>query len=332
MPSSSEASAAWRVFLCNWVVIGLLAAGLIVAALALGFSFKPASLVLAFAVAAAYLALAFYNIRRNGGTCSTIFFILGSTGQVLLIPILMTPMTYIAASANLPLQDAALAAWDRWLGLDWQAYYDYVSRHSWMVYGAFLSYAMIGWPVFGIPIVLGVTHRYRRMQEFTLAFAIALIVTTAITALVPAAAIYDEQFFANPGAPFTSTAFLDHLRDFPRVRDGSLRVLDMANLTGIVTFPSFHAATAVIYLWALWAVWWIRPVAVLANIGMLLATPYIGGHYFVDVFAGIAIAIAAIAAARLVSARLARPAPQPAATLVSGVLVSPTAPRSVSPA
>jgi len=329
MPGS-EATAAWRIFLCNWVVIGLIAAALLVAALMLGFSFKPTSLLLAFAVAAAYLAAAFHNIRRNSGAYSTIFFILGSTGQVLLIPVLMTPLTYIAASANLPLQDAALAAWDRWLGLDWPAYYAYITERPSLVYGAFLSYAMIGWPVFGIPIVLGVAQHYRRMQEFTLAFAIALIFTTAITALVPAVGIYDEHFFARPDAPFQSTAFLDHLRDFPRLRDGSLRMLDMAKLTGIVTFPSFHAATAMIYLWALWAVWWIRPLAVFANIGMLLATPYIGGHYFVDVFAGIAIAMTAIAAARLISTPLIRDAPQAAATLMPGGAISAATPRSVS--
>jgi membrane-associated phospholipid phosphatase len=269
-------------------------------------------------------------MRRNGGAFTTIFFILGSTGQVLLIPVLMTPLTYIAASANLPLQDAALAAWDRWLGLDWHAYYAYVTEHRAIVYCAFLSYAMIGWPVFGIPIVLGIAQHYRRMQQFTLAFAIALIITTAITALVPAVGIYDEQFFARPDAPFQSTPFLDHLRDFPRLRDGSLRVLDMANLTGVVTFPSFHAATAVIYLWALWAVWWMRPLAIIANIGMLLATPYIGGHYFVDVFAGIGIAATAIAAAGLIATRLTRQTPQAAGSLAPNRAISPATPRSVS--
>jgi membrane-associated phospholipid phosphatase len=140
-----------------------------------------------------------------------------------------------------------------------------------------------------------------------LAFAIALVVTTAISALVPAVGLYDAKHFANPNLPFTSEAFLEHLRDFPAVRDGSLRTMDLVNLTGIVTFPSFHAASAVIFLWALWAVWWMRPIAIAANIGMLLATPYIGGHYFIDVFAGIAIAIVSIGAARAASRWLTRP-------------------------
>ena len=85
-------------------------------------------------------------------------------------------------------------------------------------------------------------------------------------------------------------------------------------LTGIVTFPSFHAATAALYLWAFWPVRWFRPVAVVANVGMLLATPLGGGHYFIDVFAGIAVAAAAIIAAQWIAGLLTRPAPQPVAT------------------
>jgi membrane-associated phospholipid phosphatase len=41
------------------------------------------------------------------------------------------------------------------------------------------------------------------------------------------------------------------------------------------------------------------------NVVMLVATPVIGAHYFVDVFGGIAVAVAAIMVAHAVSAQLA---------------------------
>ena len=88
------------------------------------------------------------------------------------------------------------------------------------------------------------------------------------------------------------------------VRDGILRELDLLNLAGIVTFPSFHACSAVLYAWALWPVWWMRPIALLANGAMLASTPVDGGHYFIDLFAGIAVAVVAIAAARAVTRRI----------------------------
>lgn len=311
--SHTEESAGWRLYRCNWmmliIMVSMLAAGMALTR----FSLKPAGAALPLGIAVAYLAVAYYKASRLRGGDPKIVFILASTGQILLIPLLMTPMTYIAASADLPLRDASLAALDRALALDWPAYFAVMSKYHIVVVGSVLGYSMIGWPLFGVPLVLGLTRRYRRLQEFTLAFALALIVTTAISALMPAIGIYDAHAFTRSDAVFSSEAYLDHLRDFPHVRDGTLRVLDLINLTGIVTFPSFHAAAAIIYLWAFWAVWWMRPIALLANGGMLLATPFIGGHYFVDVFAGMAVAAAAILAARQIADWLTRPAKSNAA-------------------
>jgi membrane-associated phospholipid phosphatase len=67
-----------------------------------------------------------------------------------------------------------------------------------------------------------------------------------------------------------------------------------ANGGGIVTFPSMHAAIAVIYIYCarhrLWALLVLAPW----NLMMLASTPTVGGHYLVDVIAGIAIALASI--------------------------------------
>lgn len=60
-----------------------------------------------------------------------------------------------------------------------------------------------------------------------------------------------------------------------------------------------------LYAWAFWPVWWMRPFALLANGAMLVSTPVDGGHYFIDLFAGIAVAVVAIVAARAVSRRIA---------------------------
>jgi len=49
----------------------------------------------------------------------------------------------------------------------------------------------------------------------------------------------------------------------------------------------------------------LRPAALIVYIGMLLATPLMGGHYFVDVIAGIVLAVLAIAAAKRLSPSIA---------------------------
>jgi membrane-associated phospholipid phosphatase len=73
------------------------------------------------------------------------------------------------------------------------------------------------------------------------------------------------------------------------LRAGTLRALDMTQLMGIVTFPSYHAALALIFVRA------FRDVPGLAIAGALwatltiVATPVFGGHYLVDVLAGLAL-------------------------------------------
>jgi membrane-associated phospholipid phosphatase len=73
---------------------------------------------------------------------------------------------------------------------------------------------------------------------------------------------------------------------------------------GVLTFPSFHAASAALYIWAFWPLVWLRPAVVVWNLTMIAATPLGGGHYLVDVLASIVVTILAIAAAQMVSALL----------------------------
>ena len=304
----TEELAAWRLFCCNWAVLGLMAAAFVLGMTITGFSISAASALKPVAIIGPYLGAAYYNYYRPLKRDPKIVFILGSTGQVLLIPVLMTPLTYVAASANLPMQDVPLDAIDRAMGLDWMAFFNFAYHHHALLTANVLAYSMIGWPVFGVPIVLGWTRRYRRLQEFTLAFAIALVVTTIISAFVPAMGTYDLFNFMPDPNVFTPGAYLEQLRDLPLVRDGSLRHLEFGKLAGIVTFPSFHAAAAVMYLWAFWPVRWIGPFALVVNYAMLLATPIGGGHYFIDIFAGIAVAASAVAAAKWIAGWLMQPA------------------------
>ena len=151
---------------------------------------------------------------------------------------------------------------------------------TWIDFG----YTMIKWPLFIIPVALAAGHRYLRLQQYTLAFLLALTVAAAVSAFVPALGTYHEFGLSIKDFPrFRPAAYESHLVDFPLIRDGSMRALDLGAMTGIVTFPSFHAASAAIYLWALWPVKLLRPIAILANVAMIAATPAVGGHYFVDV-------------------------------------------------
>jgi len=70
--------------------------------------------------------------------------------------------------------------------------------------------------------------------------------------------------------------------------------LNEANLSGIVQFPSFHAAAAVILTYSARGVKWLLAVLAPVNALVILATLPCGGHYLVDTIAGLAVAVISI--------------------------------------
>ena len=92
-----------------------------------------------------------------------------------------------------------------------------------------------------------------------------------------------------------------------RPRSGTTRLLDVFELGPLLTFPSFHAVSAALYVWACWPIRWLRGVGLIGNTVMLAATPIGGGHYFVDVIAGLVVAVASIYAVNRIGRYLARP-------------------------
>jgi hypothetical protein len=301
-----DAEQAWFYFQVTWIPIALMAVTLSAGLAITNFRIGLVGLAVTLGFVATYAGFAYANARSPVRRDPQVMFCLGATAQIVLITALMTPLTYVAGAANFPLQDANLLAIDRALGFDWMAYADYVNDRpllaSWLGYG----YMMIRWPIFAIPAVLAGVYLFRRLQEFTFAFAFALMITTAISVFVPAIGVY-QHIGLDPLklASVDSRAYLDFLRDFIPVREGQMRTLDLLNLAGIVYFPSFHAGSAVLYAWALWPVRWIRPFALLANGAMIAATPVNGAHYFIDIIAGIALAVLSIIAAKALSRRLA---------------------------
>jgi membrane-associated phospholipid phosphatase len=114
-----------------------------------------------------------------------------------------------------------------------------------------------------------------------------------------------------------------HLPIFHGLRDGTFRALTAMTAEGIITFPSFHAALAVIFAVALWPVpILLRWIGLALNILMIASTPIDGGHYFIDVIAGIAIGTFCVIAVRSSflgrggppRIRLAKPRKSPSAT------------------
>ena len=79
---------------------------------------------------AIYGAFAWFNAKVRARKDPQVVFVLGGFAQIVLVTLIMTPFTYIAAATNLPMQDRWLRSLDQALGLDWQAYVALRARPS----------------------------------------------------------------------------------------------------------------------------------------------------------------------------------------------------------
>ena len=293
---NSSACIAWRLFHLNWIPILAMGGVLLLGVIRCGFSFEPIAAAIPTAIAVALALIAYLHAFAKADQADPkLIFSLGAISQLFFVVIIMGPLTYVTGVANWPLQDHALLAIDRAMGMDPETIARYVNDHDWLAALLLRSYGLIKIMLLAVPVALTLTLRLVRLQLFVFAFSIALIITVAISTFVPAVGTYYGLDIApSQFASLDSSLYTAQLRDILALREGSLRHLEMFKLTGIVSFPSFHAASAVLYMWALWPVRFVGGLAAALNLLMIAATPVIGAHYMIDVFGGVALAAISI--------------------------------------
>ncbi|MGJ4891323.1 phosphatase PAP2 family protein [Bradyrhizobium sp. HKCCYLRH3099] len=299
-----EAATAWAVFQINWVITAAFWIAFGLCLLVTDFRAEPMSYLVVLSISAIYGYIGYANARSSQRAKPWIFSLLTGISQSILASVVLASLSYIATAANLRLQDANLLAIDELLGYDFRSFLGYVNGRPWIITILAFGYRSISLTIFVIVLALPLSGNYRRLAEFNLASSLALATTCCITLLVPAIGVYHALgLFPSDYPNIVPQAFYDSAHGMILVRDGTLRLLDPRSLAGIVTFPSYHAAAAVLDCWALWPVRWLRPFNAFTNGAMLLSTPIGGGHYLVDVIAGIIIAIVTILAARSIACR-----------------------------
>jgi membrane-associated phospholipid phosphatase len=228
--------------------------------------------------------------------------------ELFLLSFLCGSLSYAATSLNRPLWDDVFIAWDQALGFDWRHWLDVLNEHPKINLVLALAYHSM-WPQLVLVIVALVTVRdYRRLDVFLLAFGFSAVITVVIAGFMPA---------LSPLAHFAITP-ADHPnivlavpREFEAqalaLRDGSMRLIELGEAQGLVTFPSFHTVVAVLLLLGFRHVPYLRWVSLVLNVLMLISIPIEGSHYLVDLIAGIGVAWLAWGLAR-VTADSAAPA------------------------
>jgi membrane-associated phospholipid phosphatase len=240
----------------------------------------------------------FYRSVRNEERLGAI---LTSTAQVIAFAAVAGPLSYLAATAGFPLQDAMFNAWDRYLHFDWTQMMMFISLRPGLRHILLFAYSSFALQTITTILVLGIAGQLARLSIFVIAFVSTALITIAISAVLPAAGpwlfLKIQPAAANGFLPASASSW----PVFLGLREGTLHTVYGLHTEGIITFPSLHAAFCILFAAALCRAKGVKWIALGLNALMLIATPAYGSHYFVDVIAGTLIAMACwIVAARII--------------------------------
>lgn len=212
--------------------------------------------------------------------------------------------TVVLTPISLPFADETYIYLDAMLGFSWIEMFNLYMKYpetfsiSRYIYFSFALQSM------AVPIVLVLLNQAGRFWAYMHAWLISSALVAFLYPLAPGYGPY----------PLFGIKRSDIPGDMPEspwiygeviagLKDGSIRNLGDA-MFGLVSFPSFHAAAAILFAWATWQSQWLRWPMLALNMAMLVSTIVTGGHYLVDLIGGVGVAaIAIVASNRIVRSR-----------------------------
>jgi hypothetical protein len=194
--------------------------------------------------------------------------------------LLVGPGQYGAAALNRPLIDGWLAAADASLGVHVPDWAMWTRQHPLIATLLVKAYFTLLPQFFAPFLLLGLVYRDRRaLWEFTFHFHVAAFVTVACFALWPAACAFTYYGFESV---IDQARFIRH---FNALRDGTLTTVTLGDIEGLVSFPSFHVAGAMVVTWVFRHRRWCLAVLFALNVPLIAATVMSGAHYLIDIVA-----------------------------------------------
>ena len=278
-----------------WIFLGVLALVDLVAMAAAGFRLVGYGTVVVAAVSASAWGLGYlYSTVRPDVRLAALGF---AAAYLIPFTVLAAILSYVGTSLDRPLLDAQFARADAALGLDWMAVLAFSDGHPAVGTVLRIAYHSSMLQMVSVFIILAGTRQLDRLAGFLALFTATGIITILASIVFPAAGAF---VFHNPPAELRDVvgqaAGIWHLEHFEALRSGAMRTIRLNAIEGLITFPSFHTALAIITTWAFWRTRYLALPVLGISVLVIVSTVPVGGHYFVDVFAGAAIAAACIAA------------------------------------
>jgi membrane-associated phospholipid phosphatase len=194
--------------------------------------------------------------------------------------------------------DVQLIRIDAMLGFDWRVIFDFYLAHPWIVPVSEAAYSSFQPQFLLLPVALGV-WRPELLWTYMTAYIVALTATAAIFPFATAEGPY--VYYGIPQGIVPSIGdkwpWQWHFGEWiTQLQKGETR--DISKVWGgLVQFPSFHSAAAVLFIWASRSIRFLGWPGLLINVAMIFSTFISGAHYLSDVLAGCTIGLLSIWAA-----------------------------------
>jgi membrane-associated phospholipid phosphatase len=235
------------------------------------------------------------RITFPNGTRTALF--VEAACAVIVLGLSLACLSYLAAAIDLPLRDQQLVRVDRYLGFDWLQIMQIVDGWPRLLDLLDAAYATFTFQLIATVLILVLARRARDLDRFFITFISASMISEVASVVVPTlgpmSVLAGHSSFANLPTLGRTTAEI-----VTALRDGTLKEVDLDAINGIISFPSLHAAVAVIVPFALC---WNKPllcaVIALDSVMLVSAIPS-GNHYLTDVVGGVSIAVLAIVCSR----------------------------------
>lgn len=235
----------------------------------------------------------FQRILRDISEYVGLFMLISLMGAVATYPLSATSEGYV---------DPTLAGIDALLRFNWIAWYNLVAAHRSLQLVGTAAYQSI---YLSPAILLGYfawTGDRASARGFIAAFWVAALMSLMLFPLMPAEG--PLAFLWRGRIPYMPESALYEFSLIPELRHHVMSHVDLGALRGLVSAPSFHTASAILYIAAAWPFRRLRWPLLALNGAMLLSTPVEGTHYLADMIAGALVALIALGIVAETRARL----------------------------
>ena len=212
--------------------------------------------------------------------------------------ILTLLLSHLALSLHRPRIDDQLAQLDRSLGIYWPNIAAWAAHRPHVSAALSWIYVISGLQATGVIVVLAASGRISELERFCLVIVVSGLVTILLWMPFPSfGAITVYGLSKNVAASVNPQLGLGDAHRMIYLWQHGPGYITFVSTKGLVGFPSYHTAEAIISIWAVRKVKWALWPFLAFNIAVMISIPIHGGHHVVDIFGGVGVAAASIALA-----------------------------------